>query len=465
MYILIKYYFIYFYFVAIMENTNLVMSGSSYQQLCYKTTTKQQPDNPGYRDTYNHGTDTYNHGVRVCGGGMDVNPGGDQQCHTESNNDNSLLISTNDQLYRQNRRLRRLILQDLLCLSAAFTFVYMAFVSLQTLQSSLNSHEGLGVASLCWIYSASVISCLIAPMLMRYFTTRWTILIGFSCFLLYLLTNLYPVYFVILPASLFFGLTFGPMWSAQSTHLTILAIRYGDTYSDKPHNSLTNVYSAEQKGLSNSGALEVLKDKQPSSFPCPNTLGTTPLHRHENVITMFNAIFCSIFQTCHLWGNLLSSTLLFHSTNTSSHIAPHLINYTRTYCGANNCARMSYKFPWSYNEFYTQSQSDVNNASIVHYDEPSTLPHHLHPISSDTRLLLLMLYVICVVCGIILLYWKLDNLQLYTSGSKAVTSCKKLLFDTVRMFGDSKLQLLVPLVVFVGLQQAFIQGDFTMVSH
>ena len=364
--------------------------------------------------------------------------------------DNSLLISTNAQLHRHNRRIRRLVLKDLVCLSVSFMFVYMAFVSLQTLQSSLNSQEGLGVASLCWIYSSSVISCLLAPLLMRYSTTKWTILIGFCCFLLYLLANLYPVYFVILPASLFFGLTFGPMWSAQSTHLTTLALRYGDTFSDNKDDTTTN-YKA------NTNQPEERRMKQ---YPTPNTLGRVSLHPHENIITMCNAIFCSIFQTCHLWGNLLSSTLLFHSTNTTAHISHQLINYTRLYCGARNCARTSYNFPWTYKEFYTQSTS--TNFSI--YNGDAALPHHLYPISDDIRLLLLSLYIICVLLGILLLYWKLENLQVYKSGSKAEFSCKNLLFDTVRMFGDSKLQLLVPLMVFVGLQQAFIQGDFTMVG-
>ena len=375
------------------------------------------------------------------------------------NDEDNMFIMPEEQVHKHNLRVRRFVIKDLLVLSVSFCLVYMAFVALQTLQSSLNSHEGLGVASLCWIYSASVVSCLVAPLLMKYFTTKWTILVGFSCFLLYLLTNFYPMYFIILPASLIFGLTFGPMWSAQSTHLTTLAIRYGN--AKMTVDNYENVYFdiADSSTRSNT---EVRQTKNKMSSTCPTMLNSTPLHPHEGTITMFNAIFWSIFQTCHLWGNMLSSSFLLHSTNSSSYMTRSLINYTRLYCGARNCASYVYGFKINEEQLYRKSLMSLGYKNQTILDE--MIPHHLHPVPDDTRHLLLTLYVVCVLAGVLVLSWKLDKLQIYSSGSKASANFRQLLLDTVRMFGDVKLQLLVPLMIFVGLQQAFIQGDFTKVS-
>jgi len=319
---------------------------------------------------------------------------------------------------------------------------------------------------------------LLAPAVLKVFTTKLTILSGFSLFLFYIVTNFYPMYYVLLPVSLLLGLMSGPMWSAQATHLTTLAIRYGQMKEHSKSDEYNlNTFSVTA-GQNHNGVQPVAVDNNGNSpiigkhtMPCYQSTQSSytrvsqpsqsvsntaerrslfvqaaeetafihnKLHPYEPTINMFNGIFWSVFQTCHIFGNLLSFTLLSASTNST--LVPHSLpsNFSPLFCGSSDCG--------------------------VHDYPDTNLPHHLAPVAMDTRHVLLTVYLCFSLLAMVLVIIQLDKQQVHTSGTKASMSCHQLSLESVRMFADFRLQLLLPLVIFTGLQQAFVHGDFTKVT-
>jgi hypothetical protein len=177
--------------------------------------------------------------------------------------------------------------KNIIVLGVAFMFVYTAFVSLQSLQSTLNAKEGLGVASLCSIYTATLLSCFFAPWIIHKLKTKWTIIVAFGLFTIYVIIHFYPKDFMLIPTSILLGFLMGPLWIAQSTYLTTTAYNYAkETYT-----------------------------------------------AYDRVVGKFNAMFCSVFQLSQIWGNILSAAV-FYNDNTivlnENSSRPHP-------CGAQDC--------------------------------------------------------------------------------------------------------------------------------
>ncbi len=68
------------------------------------------------------------------------------------------------------------------------------------LQSSLNSDQGLGTASLATIYITIIISCLfLPPIMIKNIGLKWTIVISQICYLLFIAANMYPKWYILMP--------------------------------------------------------------------------------------------------------------------------------------------------------------------------------------------------------------------------------------------------------------------------
>ena len=60
--------------------------------------------------------------------------------------------------------------------------VYTSFVSLQSVHSTMNGRDGIGVSSLSCFYGATVLSSFVAPPVIHQLTTKWTIAATFTLF-------------------------------------------------------------------------------------------------------------------------------------------------------------------------------------------------------------------------------------------------------------------------------------------
>ncbi|XP_053770318.1 protein unc-93 homolog A isoform X3 [Desmodus rotundus] len=178
-------------------------------------------------------------------------------------------------------------LRNVLVVSLGFLLLFTAYGGLQSLQSSLYSEEGLGVAVLSTLYGAMLLSSMfLPPLLIRTLGCKWTIVAAMSCYVAFSLGNFYASWYTLVPTSILLGLGAAPLWSAQGTYLTTM----GNTYAE----------AAGEAG--------------------------------KDVVTRYFGIFFLVFQSSGVWGNLISS-LVFGQTPTQGPISEEQLES----CGARDC--------------------------------------------------------------------------------------------------------------------------------
>ena len=125
------------------------------------------------------------------------------------------------------KREKRRVWKNVAVISVAFLFNFNAFLILSRLQSTLNRVEGMGVITMSILYATFVVSCLFAPKLMiRFFGHRWTIVVSFFGYIVYMAANGYAVWGTMIPSSVLVGLCAAPLWTAQASYFTIIAQHY-----------------------------------------------------------------------------------------------------------------------------------------------------------------------------------------------------------------------------------------------
>lgn len=107
---------------------------------------------------------------------------------------------------QDKRKAKIIVYKNLFIVGLAWVFFFTAYSSIASLQSSLNSEAGLGVASLSTIYVSLIISCIFLPTLMiKRFGTKWTIVIAQFCYIAYIAANLYPRFYTLVPTAVILG--------------------------------------------------------------------------------------------------------------------------------------------------------------------------------------------------------------------------------------------------------------------
>ena len=272
---------------------------------------------------------------------------------------------------------------NLLVLSASFTAIFTAYLAIQNLQSSLNQEEGLGIISLSCMYACIILSGILAPAIIRLFGEKRILVFSFIGHVIYTGTNFYPTFGTLIPSSVLLGLTAGPMWTSQSVYLSDRAYSYaGRTGEDS-----------------------------------------------QVILTKYNGIFFSMFETTQITGNLISSLVLQQGSYDDANNATD--DNSTKYCGSSDCPR------------------EVNATTI---EEPEK--HIVY--------ILLAIFMFCDVLGLALTAFFLPSLNKKLSDGK--DSILKSLASCGRGLCDVDLALLVPLFMFMAMEQAILWTDFTKVS-
>ena len=375
------------------------------------------------------------------------------------------------------------------------------------------------MTSLAVVYGTTVLSCLAAPWLINRLTTKWTMVIAFSTFAGYFAASFYPQRELILPLSVLLGALAGPMWSAQATYVTTLALTY-----------------AQHRRI---------------------------VFESEDVINQFMGVFFGFFRCSQIWGNLISTLILArnetdygdgrgddsavvyslgHGTNeTLSAVATRaaltidetswiqekitrtdgeLLPSNATVLGEGNAttsgssqfiAQSSFK--QSASSAYTKLLSSVSSSTfssslIAESSQASpssilTSPYHkrvsishcgadtcnyghlltstldlndsmndldiesdTHSVSDATKHLLLATYLGCVLLAAVIVVILLDQIHIGKTEAdpEFSQSSLQLSLATARMLKDTKCLLLMPMVLFLGLEQGFMFSDFTKVG-
>ncbi|XP_068199315.1 protein unc-93 homolog A [Antennarius striatus] len=177
--------------------------------------------------------------------------------------------------------------KNVLVVSIGFLSLFTAYGGLQSLQSSLNAEDGMGVTSLSVIYGSIIVSSMfLPPIMIKNLGCKWTIVVGMACYVSYSFGNLLPGWYTLIPTSVILGLGGSPLWSAKCTYLTI------------------------------SGNKQAAKDGK----------------RGSDIINQYFGIFFFIFQSSAVWGNLMSSLIFGQDTSIEDIPEEQLLT-----CGAADC--------------------------------------------------------------------------------------------------------------------------------
>jgi len=328
---------------------------------------------------------------------------------TDSSNNRSIRQMTEKKAYK-----------NIIVLGLSFMFVHTAFVSILSLQSIMNTEGGIGVVSISCIYATTVISCLLAPLIINTITTKWTMICAFVLFIGYFAGNFYPSKFLLIPLGLLLGLLGGPLMAAQMTYVTTIALTYANH--------------------------ALILDQ-------------------ESVVNKFMGIFCAFYRSSYIWGNLITTLVL--SNNQTLHVEVDndiyqtisTTNFTALYLSPQNTSVFRHCGSLTCEVNQILKKDEVYDIGYNPYTHETEIPENI-------KFMLLGIYLGCGVMAVALLIALLDG----NVGSKRINkdlriTMKELFLSTIKMLKDSRCQLLIPLVLFVGLEQGFIFGDFTKVSQ
>lgn len=151
----------------------------------------------------------------------------------------------------------------------------------------------------------------------------------------------------------------------------------------------------------------------------------------NTVVTRFFGIFFLIFQSGQIWGNLISSLVL--DSGGPDFFRPD----AGEVCGVHFCPTIS---------------SNISNTT-----DTLAKPEYSLVVK------LLSIYLCSGVLAILLILFLLDRLSGSLSRKKDSVSGLNLLLATLMHLKDRRMQLVVPITFFSGIEQAFISGDFTKV--
>ena len=135
----------------------------------------------------------------------------------------------------QNRKRRLQINFAAICIMWLFAFT--AYSGLQNLESSLN--PCVGVYSLAALTGGGLISCLLAPAIISFISSKGALIISWVSLMIFVGANYYPRSFVLIPGAAIEGLATGLMWTAQGTIVTSIAVEYSKITGDNFENSST----------------------------------------------------------------------------------------------------------------------------------------------------------------------------------------------------------------------------------
>ena len=184
--------------------------------------------------------------------------------------------------------------KNLIALSVSLTMILCSTATAQSAQSTLNLDNGLGLASLSCVYVCCAISCFFSFAVVRFFGTKWTLVLCEIGHCLFHVANLYPTFYTLIPISIIYGSCAGPLYTAHGTYLTSVAISYASKTSQQKQHTISRFngiyYMIYLLGISLGGVM--------MSFLLQN--------KQSNDININSLVFCGAKDNCR--SEFLSTT-------------------------------------------------------------------------------------------------------------------------------------------------------------
>jgi len=316
---------------------------------------------------------------------------------------------------------RRKYMKNLLILCLSFFFVFMPYLSLRNLQSSLNAAGGLGLYSLSCLYACFFVGCIFATTLVQRLRPKWTMLMCMCTMFLFDLVNFHPTFYTLIPMSGVVGFALGVIWTAHATYLTNIAASYA-----------------------------ILTEK-----------------KIQEVLLRFNSIHFVFYQSAQIVGGLVSSAVL----NNSGSGAPSLNDTFPTFHNNESFSGVNGTEFELFNYTVYTTTHDALELEVLDELRCGTSycpggyggPTSKQEISMGMVYMLVGIFTGCTFVGILIMFLFLDRLEGVMKKSHATLG--KQLGAVFRFYADRRVVCLIGIMFYSMLQSSFMFGEYTKVCE
>ena len=352
--------------------------------------------------------------------------------------------------------------RNVLYMALIVTLLLVASNATRNLQSSLNQEGGVGITGLAVMFVSYTLGSLLSPVAVQGVGVKACITGGLVLQLLYVAANLYPVMWVMVPASLGAGASLALIWNAMSTYVVLLARGEAD-----------------------------FKQKA-----------------YERVSDKYFGIFCLVYQSNLVIGNLISSLVLSFADGAEGSAASVSLPVNGT--GLNATAVANFSAPYftaaaadsllPVQELVTDSlgmavggsDGGVTNSTAIPlpgaFDATTDSHYHLcgaeychhfvvnqesSAVSDRTIYLLFGIFMLLVVVSMVMAVFLLEPLSprpFSSSSSSSASSSgawhnvKRQIVAVVKFSRNAKFLLLLPMLLYSVMQFTFVCSEVMMVS-
>ncbi|KAH8245893.1 hypothetical protein KR038_010969, partial [Drosophila bunnanda] len=295
-------------------------------------------------------------------------------------------------------RERFIITKNVVVIGLAFMIHFTAFHGTSNLQSSVNADKALGTTTLAVIYGSLILSNIFLPMtVISWFGCRLTMALALFAYMPYIAAQFYPRFETLIPAALMVGFGGGPLWCSKCTYLSTVS------------EALTQVRGNRSR-------------------------------KDVNTVRFFGLFFI-FYQMAQVWGNLISSSVLTLSAPASQSSANESLDLelersrVAELCGARFCPGVS-------------AEANPN----------------LVPPAPEQIQLLNSIFLACMAVAVVLMIFGVSSLKRYgmkRGDTGDGMSGLKLLTVTINLLRKRRQILMLPITMFIGLEEAFLAVDFT----
>ncbi|CAI5459047.1 unnamed protein product [Closterium sp. Yama58-4] len=133
--------------------------------------------------------------------------------------------------------------RDVLLMSTAFLFFFVAFNALQNVATSIHGASNIGALSMGVLYAVIVVSAPLSPFPIRFWRARAAILVAQTGFWAFIGSNAFTIEWLLLLASCYLGVCWSVVWVAQGVYLVAAAGVYSKRYN-KPMDAVVTEFSS-----------------------------------------------------------------------------------------------------------------------------------------------------------------------------------------------------------------------------
>ncbi|XP_033734875.1 protein unc-93 homolog A-like [Pecten maximus] len=308
----------------------------------------------------------------------------------------------------------------LLVLSGGWFLFFLSFSSIRNVTSSINHEDGLGLCSMAGTYAGFMLACCVTASIVRRYTSKWVLVVSLGIQIVFVLANLSRNLYLLVPISVLCGASQAAMWTAASTYVIDL------------------VMQLEVRGS-------------------PGMVSRSLKARMFGIFFFFGSL-------APVFGALLTSFILSYdkSDRLVQISKANNTNFGNHESFTSNCSNASSIGTVNIGEYRTRETIDslcgprFCHANFDQYAERA--------VNKETRALLFGVYTACMATALLGYAFFLDGSKTLKEVLCSGQVCVDFLEDTKSVFKlivECNFLLIIPLILFHGIQTAFFSGEVT----